>query len=59
MRRVGNTSKIFVRTPQRNKLVKKLEDNIKTYYKEMADWGKSFKEMKVRSNWTVVAFENK
>jgi hypothetical protein len=48
MRRVRNASKIFVRTPERNMLVGKLEDNIKKYYKEMADWEKSIKETKVR-----------
>jgi len=48
MRRVRNASKIFVRIPERNMLVGNLEDNIKTYYKEMADWEKSIKETKVR-----------
>jgi len=49
MRRVRNAAKIFVRTPERNRLVGKLEDNIKMYYKEMADSEKSIKEAKIRN----------
>jgi hypothetical protein len=48
MRRVRNASKIFVRTPERNRLVGKLKDDIKMYYKEMADWEKSIKLAKDR-----------
>jgi len=38
---------MFVRTPKRNRLVGKLQDNIKKYYKEMADFEESIKGEKV------------